>query len=133
METINTPREYWYAFWRRIRQAGAAHRYRGDDPFIEKQRIIDAIAKYEQNGVVRLCDRFMDCDHAVSTSSRVIKANYYSYIRYLDLIYDGVEGPGTTWLDYPGNIPERNSRDLALEAFEDGHPHTVSEVRYDNA
>jgi hypothetical protein len=31
----------------------------------------------------------------------------------------------------PDELPESRSRDLALEAFEDGHAHIVSEVRFD--
>ena len=124
----STPKGQWIDLWRHLRRTGGKYMIRGlerDDPYIEKQRIIDAIAKYECDGRVLLCDRFMDCDCASSTSSREIPANYYAYIRAVEDIYSAAEGPGTTWLDYPGNIPESDFRDHALEAYEDGHPHVV--------
>jgi hypothetical protein len=43
----------------------------------------------------------------------------------IDSIYEGAEGPGSIWLSMPEDKVAPEFRDLALEAFEDGHPHIV--------
>lgn len=131
----NLARDQWYEFWRKLRKAGRSYDWIGhpSDPLAAKQKVIDAIRKYQVDGKVRLCDRFMDCDCAQSTSWRDIPATYVHYEREVDEIYAWAEGPGTTWLESPATKPPAAEfRDLALEAFEDGHPHSVSEVRYES-
>jgi len=127
-------RNQWYSFWSSLRKSGAGYNMaQPNDPLAAKQSIIDALSKYSVNNQVRLCDRFMDCDHAVSTGSRLIPATYVHYEAVLQDIYDNAEGPGTTWLESPATEPpSAEFRDLALEAFEDGHPHSISEVRYES-
>jgi hypothetical protein len=97
-----------------------------------KQEMINAIRQYEQDGKVLVCSRFMDCDHATSTCSSLVSANFYVVTRVMDEIYEHAEGPGSCWLEKPDNKPDSNPRDLMLEAYEDGHPHSVSEVRYES-
>jgi len=122
-------RSDWYNLWRVWRKH---HTTSQGCSYTEKLCVIEQIRKYEVDGKVRLCDRFMDCDHAVSTGSRLIPANYYAFTRVVNDIYDWAEGPGGCWLDYPEKVPERDGRDLLLEAYEDGHPHSVSEARYES-
>ena len=46
--------------------------------------------------------------------------------RWVDRYHDGAEGPQWTRISRPSRAPKKStSRDLALEAFEDGHPHVV--------
>lgn len=70
----------------------------------------------EWHGVVRIVHATPDC----------IKA------RVLEL-YDSAEGPVWWNLEKPSVARgiRRTSRDLALEAFEDGHAHCVSTARFD--
>jgi len=132
MKLINRcARKDWYAFWRKCRMNGYDFISQPGDALADKQAFIDEIKKYAVDGKVRLCERFMDCDHAISTSSSLVPANLYAVTKVIDDIYDNAEGTGSTWLDFPANKPEADSRDLALEAFEDGHPHSISEVRYE--
>ena len=115
-------RDNWYKFWRLIRSHSEITR---DDAFTAKVIMLDAIRKYEVDGKVRLCDRFMDCDCAIGTNSRVLPANYYIVVRRMDEIHNGAEGPGNCWLTWPDNPPFSDNRDLALEAHENGHPHSI--------
>lgn len=120
---LNMEREQWYRIWQRAR-----YWEKPVDPLEAKQEIIDSINNHSHNGVVRLCSRFMDCDCSIATDYTEIPATYYSYVRHVEELYRDAEGPGSVWLDHPnGPRPDRGYRDLALEAFEDGHPHVVWE------
>lgn len=118
----------WYAFWHHLRKSGGAYRFKpmdGDDPLAGKQKVIDAINKHAVDGKVCVNERFMDCDCAVGTGWTVIPATWVHYERCVNQIYENAEGPGSTWLSAPENKVEPEFRDLALEAFENGHPHVV--------
>jgi hypothetical protein len=126
-------RTNWYKIYRHIRKSGMRSRMTGpEDPMIQKVKMVNSIRKYEHLWQVRVCSRFTDCDHASSTGSHLVSANYYAVQQAFDYEFDGAEGPGSCWLAHPSDTPERNSRDLVLEAFEDGHSHSVSEVRYES-
>ena len=45
--------------------------------------------------------------------------------RHIENLYEYAEGPVWFWLVPKGELPDARfgSRDLALEAFENGHPH----------
>jgi hypothetical protein len=52
--------------------------------------------------------------------------------RYVNEIYNDAEGPVYgLWFSSPEQKAKYVSRDLAMEAYEDGHAHSVSMVRYD--
>jgi hypothetical protein len=75
-----------------------------------------------------------DCDMCESTDrpSRM-RASLIEWQRYINRLYEWAEGPVWFWLVKEENLPEckHGSRDLALEAFEDGHSHIVSSVRFE--
>lgn len=121
----------WYAFWRVARKCGYASEFRDCDFYADKIEIKALIRKFEKDGQVRVSDRFQDCDHAVSTCTRLIPAVLVSVIATMDDIFNNAEGPGTAWVHSPEDTCDPDFRDLALEAFEDGHAHLISEVRYE--
>ncbi len=47
-------------------------------------------------------------------------------------MYEWADGPCNLTPCHPEDLPESYSRDLAMEAYEDGHPHVVSEVRFES-
>lgn len=67
-----------------------------------------------------------DCDHARSTSARRASCGH-QYRKARERTYDDAEGITHIWrvskAEYQRFEPEH--RDLALEAFEDGHPHLI--------
>ena len=132
--SINLARKDWYDFWQRIRKAGFASLMgfsHLNGPYAYKLAILETIHECEKDGWVRISDRFMDCDHAISTGTRLVPNVLVHVMRYLDNIFNNAEGPGNAWIHSPEDEVEPDHRDLILEAFEDGHPHVVSEVRFE--
>lgn len=76
----------------------------------------------------------MDCDSTqYSGHLRKCEATVAAFYKLYDEVGSWADGPFSLW---PVTEEEREeirpqSRDLALEAYEDGHPHSVSAVRYD--
>lgn len=99
------------------------------DPLAERATLKRAIAVFAENGRVALHTTGMDCDcveySGVARSS--IPAQVVAVEREIQGIYDAADGPVSVGLMKPSEAAacESISRDLALEAFEDGHPHCV--------
>jgi len=94
----------------------------------ERAKLKAQLDEVEYNGVIGVCESSMDCDCVKGGSARrrprltLIEEwkrneDYYHYL----------EGPGSMWYCDPREIKrdESWSRDLIMEAFEDGHPHVV--------
>lgn len=129
---LNIARKNWYEFYSKLRKAGATYRIIGEtDPLVEKMEIALIIRKFQKDGKVRISDRFHDCDHAVSTCTRLVPATLVHVIATMDDLYSNAEGCGSAWIHSPDDTCDPEFRDLALEAFEDGHAHAISEVRYE--
>jgi hypothetical protein len=68
----------------------------------------------------------MDCD-CVRTTRACRSKNGYTFLKDCEAIYEGAEGPEHIQVvsrkEYEDHTTQ--TRDLALEAFEDGHPHNV--------
>jgi hypothetical protein len=86
------------------------------------------ISDCAENGKVALIESGMDCD-CVQYSGRVtiIDADWRKIDDEIDHIGKWADGPFCISIEKPSiaNEIEYNSRDLALEAFEDGHPHLI--------
>ena len=78
-----------------------------------------------ENGMVALAWDSMDCDCSRSIGSALYPPSVFALEHRIDLEYQEVEGPTSVWICKPSEAPERESRDLAMEAYEDGHPHVV--------
>lgn len=50
---------------------------------------------------------------------------FHDVQRAIDAVYEGAEGRVSWWLTSPADVPERDERDHALEAFEEGHAHVI--------
>ena len=125
-------RKQWYDFFRKCRKNGYDILDQQDDPYDHRMSIQEAIRKYAVNGKISINISAMDCDCSKYTSGSIIDAVPLVAVHArMNYEYDGAEGPMSVWIDTPANKVGYSSRDLALEAFEDGHPHSVSEVRYE--
>lgn len=93
----------------------------------ERNTIQHQIAKYVQNGKVGIIWDSMDCDCCRSTYGNVANASLMSLMRTIHRAYDDAEGPVNYSFCEPQVAKEynRTTRDLALEAFEDGHAWVV--------
>lgn len=123
------PRHHWIHFYRVVRKQGLAERYGFraglGDPLVAKARTIARLEELAQDGLVGFATDSMDCDCVRMSACRAIPASWYGLQARIEALYEGAEGPTSWWLCEPPARPEYSSRDLALEAFENGHPHVV--------
>lgn len=92
----------------------------------EKAELAKVIAKYAEDELVAIVVWQMDCDCSSWTSKIVVQATVTHVNKVLADVYDGAEGPVRWHIDRPSVVVQRNSRDHALEAHEDGHAYSVS-------
>ena len=104
-----------------------ATRYR-KDKLAQKERIVNLIKSKTENGKVAVVWSGVDAD-CVSWGNRVdiVSSSYLQIEKMLNDVYEGSEGSIDFYYEKP-SIAEKlteTSRDLAMEAFEEGHPHVV--------
>lgn len=96
----------------------------------ERTAIAESIARHAEGGKVALEVWQMDCDCASWTAYDVHPAHVMLIVQKVDDIYRYAEGPVRWRIISPSDIPSPDerpaSRDHVLEAYEDGHPHSVS-------
>jgi hypothetical protein len=68
----------------------------------------------------------MDCDCVSYSYERNIPApTVMAFVRERDSMYEWADGPCNLGIGKPVEEPYSHSRDLAMEAYENGHPHVV--------
>jgi hypothetical protein len=96
------------------------------DYLATKQAEIDHINSVAVDGKVAVIFGGMDCDCSQYTGVRYeAPATFYGVLRVVDDYGKWADGPFGWRVASPDEEIVRTSRDLALEAFEDGHPHVV--------
>ena len=95
---------------------------------VEKENIVSHIKSKTENGKVAVVWSGVDAD-CVSWGNRVdvVSSSYVQIEKMLNDTYEGSEGSIDFYYEKP-SIAEKlteTSRDLAMEAFEEGHPHVV--------
>ncbi len=98
------------------------------DPLDEKARIINYLNWCNEDGKIAVFTSGMDCDHFSwdNCYHEDFIAPIHWWHRRLDY-FDGAEGPVQMSFGRPSISPEYSgSRDLALEAHENGHPYSIS-------
>jgi len=98
---------------------------RAEDRLAYRAGLAEWIARHAQGGQVALVVRQMDCDCAEWTSASVMQASVIRVQRAIEQTYDNAEGRVSWWIARPDEHVERDERDHALEAFEEGHAHVV--------
>ena len=91
----------------------------------ERALLDDLIEKHRRpDGTVLVSESGMDCD-CVSYSGRMhtIEASRAAYYELLDSLGEWADGPFT--LQIVSEPESYQCRDLAMEAYEDGHPQVV--------
>ena len=92
------------------------------------QEIEKAIAELAEHGRVAVVESGRDCDGVrYSGRVRVIRARLKDLLELEDGIAEWADGPFTLRLERPSIARrlEYTSRDLGLEAFENGHAHLI--------
>ena len=94
----------------------------------ERAQALAEMAACTENGKVALIESGMDCD-CVRYSGRVhiVDATEEAVEELYDYVYKWADGPVSLAFCKPSVAKQvrYTSRDLALEAFEDGHPHSI--------
>lgn len=101
-------------------------RTRRDDDLAGRARLKASIEAEAVNGMVGLIITERDCDMCQATWGVVFPATVVHFLGATR--HRGEEGPVWWNIVSPEEANEQghDMRDLALEAFEDGHPHVIS-------
>lgn len=95
---------------------------------IGRVRLWVEIRRKAEGGEVAVVHNGMDCDCSRWEGVVVyLPANLKEVEGWVESFYDNAEGPQGHYLEYPSVAASlrSSSRDLALEAFENGHPHSI--------
>lgn len=102
------------------------------DPLQIKAQRVKLLQDLQEDGKVALLSSGMDCDGA-SWENRhhgLYPALYWVVFNAIDAISSNCEARIEVWVESPSEAAaaEYGERDLALEAFENGHPHLLIEA-----
>ena len=104
-------------------------KYRSNNNLLEiKNSEVLKIKKNAENGRVLIVYGGRDCDGSQSDGlTKLVDAGYYSAQKFIDNLYEGADG--VIWYEYAKPSADDTiaveSRDLTLEAFENGHNSTI--------
>lgn len=122
MSFVASPR-----FRRSIKRLLKRHPERSD-PLAVRANIAALIRANAEGGRVAIVYGFRDCDGCESTGNvGYIPAIVSAYLRAIDRLRRDAEGPVWYGLEKPSVAYRINPgfRDLAMEAYENGHPHVI--------
>ena len=97
------------------------------DVINERGSILAEASRFITDAEVGVIWSGMDCDCVSYTRSSVVSANPIKLHKYIVDSYDCAEGP-LSYRFVPVDVANKHqytSRDLAMEAFENGHSHVV--------
>jgi hypothetical protein len=94
----------------------------------ENARLRAILNDNQRDGKIGFVRSGMDCDCTKYYSERVMDgfSSVAAFKKWRSDYHDSLEGPDHSYFVSPDKItPQSHTRDLAAEAFEDGHPHVV--------
>lgn len=113
---------------RRIKRRWIDATYHDKDRLAARQTLAARIRECAEDGRVAVVHGGIDCDGGRWDDVVVIlPATVMDVARWDDDFFDHAEGPQWRRLRTPSDAADLQAshRDLALEAFEDGHPHAI--------
>jgi len=130
LKAIEKPRDFNSPRARRYRKLIGEYRRvlkecQIDDLLRKRERINEIIKRHNCDGVIHIVWEAQDCDHVYTKDVTQIPATFIHYVKWEDDFYHYAEGPQSHWITQPFDRPTRITRDLGLEAFENGHPHLI--------
>jgi len=119
---------------RMIGLKGRIERRRGflseaQDARIRRMTMIRQVKEFAESGKIAMVNSGMDCDCSRwENAYSIIPATVEAVDAWVDHFYSNAEGPQSCHVERVSVAKrlQRSSRDLALEAFEDGHPYSIS-------
>ena len=107
--------------------ASIAHSMR-DDRLAKHAKWVAKIKAHTEGGHVGIYTSGIDCDGVqYESNASILPAHRVIIDKYIDDAYYWADGPMAHHLVKPSKAHKQHawSRDLAAEAFENGHPHTL--------
>ena len=98
------------------------------DARIRRMTMIRQVKEFAERGKIAMVNSGMDCDCSRwENAHSIIPATVEAVDKWVDDFYANAEGPQSYHLERPSVAKQlqHSSRDLALEAFEDGHPYSI--------
>ena len=98
------------------------------DPLAHKLKLVEKIKNYAENGEILLIEGGCDCDGSqYEGKTRLVNATFVEVNAFIEQAENWADGSIYFDFDFPSNDENytRSSRDLALEAFENGHSHII--------
>jgi len=98
------------------------------DQLAHKLQLIETIKKFTENGKILLIEGGCDCDGSqYEGKTRVLNATFVEVNAFIQDAENWADGSIYFDFDFPSNDENyiRSSRDLVLEAFENGHQHII--------
>lgn len=99
-----------------------------EDALAQRQSFANRIRHKQEDGYVYLVVGGRDCDGvAYEGLKTLMKAVPRAIEKRIDEMYESADGPMhfTIMTPFDGEVVRYSSRDLGLEAFENGHPHVL--------
>lgn len=119
-------REQWYDLYRIIRKVGERGSIQDESELQERVDIKALIEKKSLDGQIGLVSTGMDCDCVQYCHSRIVTGmTAFKFQKLRDEEERWADGPCHLALCHPYGCPESYSRDLIMEAYENGHSHVV--------
>lgn len=94
----------------------------------KRQLLVSSVSKFAQDGRVAVVWSGRDCDGVrYHNDVRMIEATVKAVDEHINHTYEWADGPCSYWITTPtyGRSLVYESRDLVMEAFEDGHSHVI--------
>ncbi len=98
-----------------------------EDYLAERAELAARIAECAIDGRIQIATAGMDCDCVKyrGVHRRDFPASVMAFEKEYQDTENWADGPFSLWPESPDVVIESSSRDLVLEAYEDGHPHVV--------
>ena len=89
-------------------------------------RVSDAIEQYAEGGYIKVVESGRDCDGVQYDGLvRIIEASRAVFEKLQDEIAESADGPFRLTIVPMSDDPEYETRDLVMEAHENGHAHSI--------
>ena len=99
-----------------------------DEAITARGALADRIRRCAQNGMIAMVESGRDCDGVqYSGKVKLVPATMAAYVEEYNRTAEWADGPFCFTVMSPSEAlrVQYTSRDLVMEAFEDGHPHVI--------
>lgn len=120
-------REQFNKIYRIMRKVGERGSIADESLLAERQELQETIAKYKTDEGICVVQSGRDCDCVEYVHSSIVKhPTVMKLWREQESTYEWADGPCYVGFCSIEDRPNSRSRDLAMEAYENGHPHYVT-------